>query len=132
MDIDRVTALIQQGESNNLEFKTSTAKLHSVFETICAFLNGNGGTVLIGVKDNGQIVGQDVTDSTRLEIANLLSKLEPPTTLEISYIPVEKNKFVIKIDAISNRASMPYVLDGKPYWRVESSTKLMPQQRYQQ
>lgn len=132
MDIHQIEKLIEQGESTNLEFKTSTAKLHSVFETICAFLNANGGTVLIGVKNDGQIIGQDVTDNTRLEIANLLSKLEPPTTLEISYIPMEKNKFVIKIDATPNRASMPYVLDGKPYWRVESSTKMMPQQRYQQ
>lgn len=130
--LEDVEALIKQGESSSLEFKTSTAKLHSVFETICAFLNGNGGTVLIGVKNDGQIIGQDVTDNTRLEIANLLSKLEPPPTLEIFYVSIGKNKFVIKIDAVSNRAPMPYIFDGKPYWRAESSTKLMPQQRYHQ
>jgi ATP-dependent DNA helicase RecG len=130
--LKNIVALVEQGESATLEFKTSTARLHSSFETVCAFLNGSGGVVLIGVKNDGQIIGQDVTDSTRLEIANLLTKLEPPTTLEISYIPIENNKYVIKIDAAPNQASMPYVLDGKPYWRVESSTKMMPQQRYQQ
>jgi ATP-dependent DNA helicase RecG len=130
--LDDVEALAKQGESIGLEFKTSTAKLHSVFETICAFLNGSGGTVLIGVKNNGQIIGQNVTDNTRLEIANLLSKLEPPTSLDINYMPIEKNKYLIKIDAVSNRSSIPYAFDGKPYWRVESSTKLMPQQRYHQ
>lgn len=127
-----IESLVTQGESISLEFKTSTSKLHSVFETICAFLNGNGGTVLIGVKNEGQIIGQDVTDNTRLEIANLSSKLEPPTSLEIDYIPTDKNKYVIKIDAVSNRSLMPCVFDGKPYWRIESSTKLMPQQRYHQ
>jgi ATP-dependent DNA helicase RecG len=130
--LDDIGVLVKQGESTGLEFKTSTAKLHSVFETICAFLNGRGGTVLIGVKNNGQIIGQDVTDNTRLEIANLLSKLEPPTSLDINYLLIEKNKYIIKIDAVSNRSSIPYVFDGKPYWRVESSTKLMPQQRYHQ
>ncbi|MHB1949739.1 MAG: ATP-binding protein [Gammaproteobacteria bacterium] len=132
ISLDDIEALVKQGESINLEFKTSTSKLYNVFETLCAFLNGNGGTILIGVKNNGDIVGQDVTDSTRLEIANLVSKIEPPTTLEINYVLIEKNKYIIKIDAISNRTSVPYVFDGKPYWRVESSTKLMPQQRYQQ
>ncbi len=127
-----IEILVKQGESAGLEFKTSTAKLHSVFETICAFLNGNGGIVLIGVKNDGQIIGQDVTDNTKLEIANLLSKLEPPTSLNIDYIPIEKNKYVIKIFAVSNRSLIPYVFDGKPFWRVESSTKLMPQQRYHQ
>jgi predicted HTH transcriptional regulator len=108
--LDNVNALIRQGESIRLEFKTSTAKLHGIFETICAFLNGNGGTVLIGVKNNGEITGQDVTDNTRLEIANVLSKVEPPTSLDIDYIPIEKNKFIIKMDAVSNRTLVPFVL----------------------
>jgi predicted HTH transcriptional regulator len=45
--------LAKQGESSDLEFKTSTAKLHNAFETVCAFLNGSSGTVLIGVKNDG-------------------------------------------------------------------------------
>jgi len=54
-----IELLVKQGESNHLEFKTSTAKLHSIFETICAFLNGSGGVVLIGVKNNGQVIALD-------------------------------------------------------------------------
>ena len=69
-DIEQLTSLIKQGESHTLEFKKSTANLQSAFETICAFLNGDGGIVLIGVTDDGQLIGQDVADSTRLSIAN--------------------------------------------------------------
>ena len=36
MDIDQLTALIQQGESDNLEFKKSTAQLKAAFETYIA------------------------------------------------------------------------------------------------
>lgn len=132
ISIDDIKALVKHGESVDLEFKTSTAKLTSACETLCAFLNGKGGTVLIGIKDNGQIVGQDVSDHTRLEIANALSKLEPPTPIDVEYISTEHNKTLIMLTAISNRALIPYVFDEKPYWRVESSTKLMPQQRYHQ
>ncbi len=132
ISLDEIESLAKQGESNNLEFKVSTAKLHSACETLCAFLNGNGGTVLIGVKDNGKIIGQDISDKTRLEIANSLSKLEPPTAIEVDYVVIEKNKCVIKMTANVNPSAIPYVFDGKPYWRVESQTKPMPQQRYHQ
>lgn len=48
-------------------------------QTVCAFLNSDhGGTVIFGIKDNGQIIGQEVTDKTRKEFANEINKL-PPT-----------------------------------------------------
>src|SRR5258708_4666893 len=100
MDIDQVTALIKQGESDNLEFKKSTAQLKAAFETSCAFLNRNGGVVLIGVKDDGQIVGQDVADSTRLEIAREIKKIEPPAHIDVHYVPIKDGKFVIVLEVI--------------------------------
>lgn len=132
MKLNNIEDLIKHGESNTLEFKTSTAKIKSAFETICGYLNAKGGTVLIGVKNNKQIVGQHVTDQTRLEIANYISKIEPAVSIDVDYVPVSENKFVIKIAAKPNPSSIPYIFDGKPFWRVESSTKPMPQQRYHQ
>ena len=41
-------SLIAQGESETLEFKRSTAELRRVGETLSAFLNGDGGQVLLG------------------------------------------------------------------------------------
>ncbi len=59
--------LVAQGESETLEFKRSTAELRRAGETLCAFLNGEGGQVLIGVGPDGKIVGQQVADIKRLE-----------------------------------------------------------------
>lgn len=133
MDIDRVTALIQQGESHNLEFKKSTAQLKPACETACAFLNTKGGTVLIGVKNDGQIIGQHVTDNTRQEIAREIKKIEPPSNeqINIEYIRIDDNKFVIVIDVIAG-VHAPYTYDGRPYARTESSTGLMSQHLYEQ
>ena len=50
-----IQRLIAQGESDVLEFKASFGK--DVIETICAFANHKGGTVLIGVADKGRIIG---------------------------------------------------------------------------
>ena len=52
--------IINSGESVTVEFKKATNKLpHNLFETICAFLNRNGGNIFLGVDDNGSIIGVD-------------------------------------------------------------------------
>jgi ATP-dependent DNA helicase RecG len=72
-----LTQLIAQGESETLELKRSTAELKRCGETRCAFLNGEGGKVLIGVARDGKLVGQDVADITLREIAAMLGRVEP-------------------------------------------------------
>ena len=68
-------AIIMQGESNTLEFKSSLRYClcqkssqkyieHAAMKTIAAYLNSEGGTLLIGVDDNGTILGLDNDFST--------------------------------------------------------------------
>ena len=65
---DRVIQLIDSGESETVEFKSSgRVSLKAgikdpriewaVVKSLCAFLNSNGGTLLVGVGDYGSIVG---------------------------------------------------------------------------
>ncbi|OGT32118.1 MAG: hypothetical protein A3E87_08315 [Gammaproteobacteria bacterium RIFCSPHIGHO2_12_FULL_35_23] len=75
MKIAALNNLIKNGESTTIEFKSSTANLKSAAETLCAFLNGPGGIVLIGVADNKKLIGQQVTDRTKLDISNILKKI---------------------------------------------------------
>ena len=55
--------LIRKGESATLEFKRSTGELRQALWTLCAFANGAGGKVIIGVKPDGRIVGQQVSEA---------------------------------------------------------------------
>lgn len=48
MNKDELRHLIARGESENLEFKRSTAPIKRAFETLCAFLNGKSGLSLSG------------------------------------------------------------------------------------
>ena len=51
-------SLIPSAESQTVEFKTATnAVPKSVYETVCAFSNREGGDIFLGVKDDGSIVG---------------------------------------------------------------------------
>ncbi len=58
--VEMVQQLLVGGEGLTVEFKQSKSKLNKdVFETVCAFLNRSGGYLLLGVDNNGQIVGID-------------------------------------------------------------------------
>lgn len=61
--------LIAKGESAILELKRSTGELREAMQTLCAFANGKGGRVVIGVKPTGELVGQQVSDQTLHELA---------------------------------------------------------------
>jgi hypothetical protein len=85
-----IEEIITLGESISLEFKSSLQwdvrenKLnknlrHSVLKTIAAFLNSEGGMLVVGVEDNGHIFGLEndysTTDNSQDKFSNLLSLL---------------------------------------------------------
>ena len=55
-NIEQICSLALQGENNTVEFKKSTGQLERGMETLCAFLNRDGGTVLFGISDKGEII----------------------------------------------------------------------------
>lgn len=84
-----ILRLIEEGESEWLEFKstlrtnlqtgeTDKRMEKAVLKTIVAFLNSEGGNLLIGVADDGSIIGSDVAsfdnkDKMGLHLSNLIS-----------------------------------------------------------
>ncbi len=115
-----------------MEFKKSGAALKGVAETLCAFLNGKGGMVLLGVTDNQKIIGQIISDHSRQEIANILRKYEPTANIEIEYIDVGDSRQVIVLTAHPDHRCLPYAFEGKSYERKQSTTGMMSQSKYQQ
>jgi len=131
MEYQEIEALIALKESKNLEFKESTGQLDRSMETLCAFLNGDGGIVLYGVKDNGNVVGQEVSDSTKRAIAEAINRIEPFVSLEINYVRIpNSDKFVIIVNAEKQRFMRPFAYKGRAYLRIESTTTVMPQEQY--
>jgi ATP-dependent DNA helicase RecG len=74
-------------EGPSLEFKEAADTLpRSFFETVCAFLNLDGGLIVLGVADDGTVTGvaHDAVDRMKTEIASLSNnpnKLDPPYLL---------------------------------------------------
>ena len=80
-NVAALESLIAKGESATLELKRSTGELREALQTLCAFANGKGGRVVIGVKPSGQLVGQQVSEQTFHEIAAHRDRFEPPIEL---------------------------------------------------
>lgn len=49
--------LILKGENETVDFKQTISGIQKIAKTLVAFANTKGGKVLVGVKDNGKVVG---------------------------------------------------------------------------
>ena len=129
---DQLQALIAAGESETVEFKKSTAQLTRVGETLCAFLNGQGGRVLIGVTPSGELIGQQVADKTQREIATMLERMEPPPPVKTQILPLPGRATQLIVLAVSGEAdARPFTFGGRPFQRIGTTTSVMPQERYE-
>lgn len=122
MDIEEIKQIAERGESSQLKLKKSTAKLKSAMQTLCGFLNGEGGMVLFGISDDVQLIGQHVTDQTQLEIANSIRKFEPVANIVINYVPYQEDKHIIMLQAHPDDRCTPYCFDDSAYERNGSAT----------
>jgi ATP-dependent DNA helicase RecG len=57
MNRTELLELIRNGEDSQLEFKRDGIENHVLAKALVAFLNLEGGTVLIGVDDDGSVRG---------------------------------------------------------------------------
>ena len=90
----RILEQIGKGEGLNLEFKACRNHLNrGVYETVCAFLNQHGGTLILGVSDDGDIHGidQDAIAQIRREFVTAINnpqKITPPVYLTMEEVAV--------------------------------------------
>jgi len=75
MEAEQLFKIISQGEGTQIEFKKAQDGLPvSFYETVVSFSNTDGGTILLGVLDNGKIVGIDPQKETQLK-KNIITTL---------------------------------------------------------
>jgi len=123
--------LVERGESETVELKKSTGQLRRAGEALCGFLNGNGGSVILGVKPDGTVAGQEVRDATLQDIAAILDKFDPKAPVSQEIVDVEQGKNVIILTAPAMPESGPFTFDGRAYQRIGNTTSRMPRSRYE-
>ncbi|MBI2495426.1 MAG: putative DNA binding domain-containing protein [Candidatus Omnitrophica bacterium] len=131
LNAQELSALLAQGEGESIEFKRSTGELKEAMQTLCAFLNGIGGTVLFGVRPDGTAEGQDVSDKTLREIAQVTERFEPAVHLTIRRGKAKARREVVAVSVEGGLDKRPFTYDGRPYERIGNSTRRMAQSRYE-
>ena len=134
MTIDDIKKLVSADESRTLELKKTTGELKDGMHSACAFLNTEGGWLIFGVAPKSlKIIGQEVTDKTQQEIAQSLAGLEPAVDVRVVYVDVPeypgKKVIAMHFDGWV-WGERPHTFHGCPYYKVESTTKVMPQDMY--
>ena len=100
MTIENIKQIIAQGEGINVEFKTCENEIsHSVYDSVCAFLNHSGGYILLGVSDKGEILGvnaKKAEDMTRnfINIINDPKVFSPKAYITPSIIDIDNKKII--------------------------------------
>ena len=134
LTIKDIEAIVHRDESRVLEVKKTTGEIVAGMQSGCAFLNTEGGLLLFGITpDSLRIIGQDVVDRTMQEIAREMTKFSPAIEITAQYIDVPDRPGK-KIIAIWFPAPVgyttPYTYDGRPFYKVENTTKLMPREMF--
>lgn len=134
MTINDIETLIHTDETRNLELKKTTGELKDGMKSACAFLNTDGGWLIFGIAPTTlKVVGQDVTENTRREIAQALTHLEPALDVEVNYVDLPnsngKQVIVMHFDKWV-WGKEPYTYHKCPYYRIESVTKEMPRDMF--
>jgi len=119
---------ILKGENEKIEFKEN-AKTNAYIKTAVAFANGNGGKIVFGVKDNGEIVGVENEFGVMDGIINAISDSCYPMIVPDISLHTLENKTVILVE-IEGGKKKPYYLKSKgmqkgTYIRSGATTRII-------
>jgi len=108
MSIELVKSLLKKRERIRIEFKRAhSAVPENLFETVCAFLNREGGSILLGVDDKGNVTGVDPSAVHQMKadissLSNNPNKLNPTFLLFPSEVEIKGKKIIhIQVPASS-------------------------------
>ncbi len=114
-------------ENEEVEFKQSTSELVDAMKAISAMLNKQGhGVIYIGVKNNGDVIGQQVGENTERDISRMIHEsIEPRIYPRIESYDVDSKKY-FKVSFEGN--NKPYSAKGLYYMRVSDENRILSQQ----
>lgn len=110
-----LSRLIEQGEHQQQDFKFAISDSKKIARTLVAFANTDGGRLLIGVKDNGNITGVRSEEEYYMveAAARMYSKPMIPFTTRLHEVD-GKTVLEVRIEASANKPH--YALDENGKW----------------
>lgn len=116
--------LIEKGETQSLEFKESLRLKDEIGETVSAFSNSDGGTVIVGVSDSGVVPGVDIGKNTIEELANYIKRNTDPQIFPSVEILERGGKNVVKVE-VEESQEKPVFFKNHAYKRVGKTNQMI-------
>ncbi|GAB6040654.1 RNA-binding domain-containing protein [Endothiovibrio diazotrophicus] len=124
MDLAQLLEIVARGEDSHHQFKEDYRNADGLAAEMAAFANGAGGTLLIGVSDEGEITGLSAEDVGRLNnlISNAASQhVRPPLHPQTSNVMTERG--VVIAARIPTGLNRPYMDNQGRIWVKSGADK---------
>ena len=99
----RLQQLISAGEGQQLEFKAKANHPDKIARSICALANSSGGTLLLGVDDNGKLAGIRYPDEDLHAINRFLRGARPSVKCRQTIVSLTEKKWVVVFEVRESR-----------------------------
>ena len=125
-----IQRLIEEGEHEHQDFKFSISDARKIARSVSAFANNDGGRLLIGVKDNGNIAG--VRNEEDIYVVEQAAQMycRPAQNVEFTAYKTEGGAIVIcaEIARATHRPIQAQDSDGswRTYYRVKDENIVAP------
>jgi hypothetical protein len=96
--VQELKKLVALGESGTLEFKRKAAYPEKIVREMVAFANTKGGTLLLGVGDDGSLPGLKYPEDESHVIQEALKKCRPRLPVREQFIPIGNARTIIRYD----------------------------------
>ena len=123
MELRKIRRLAAQGEHLHLEFKRKANHPNRIVREMVAFANTEGGSLLIGVDDDGEIHGTKTPYEDEFALVEELKKrVKPQLRIKIARSPVTTRRAVLVFEVRESRRKPHFVLEEghkQAYVRVD-------------
>lgn len=98
MHLSDLRRLVTAGENTYIEFKREIPSPEKIAREISAIANTHGGTLLIGVDDDGSIVGVQGYEEQEYLLDMAVNELcQPPVRVRVEIVPVSRKRDVLVV-----------------------------------
>ncbi len=120
---------LQRGERADLELKSSLADSRKIIEAIAAMATQGGGTVVVGVRPDGSVIGASIGEG-ELErlVQQVLANTDPKLYVKLDE-PVLEGKRLLRIRVPPGDG--PHLAFGRAFHRVGPATVAMTRDEYE-
>lgn len=107
--------IIRKGEDSKTQFKRQFNSIDALAVELAAMLNSDGGQIIVGVDDSGEVIGIEDVRPLNQWISNACSqKIEPPASVMTENLIVE-DKLIVVIN-VPLGTDKPYVVNKTAFW----------------